>query len=102
MLHQWVTGSDYLLMQHHIPEKQNGLQVLIIYWCSIISQKNRMGYRFWLSTDAASYPRKTESFTILLWKPLLKVGLPLPVHYFTHQGWGSVYPPAKDSKLPET
>jgi hypothetical protein len=23
MLHQWVTVSDYLLMQHHIPEKQN-------------------------------------------------------------------------------
>lgn len=65
MLQQWVTGSDYLLMQHHIPETR------ILNYIAVKSQNS-------------------------------KVGLPLPGHYFTHQGWGSVYPPAKDSKLPET
>ena len=65
MMLQWVIGSDYLLMQHHVPENR------ILHYTAVKPQNS-------------------------------KAGLPLPEHYFTHQGWGSVYPAAKDSKLPET
>jgi len=38
MLQQWVTGSYYLLMQHHIPENR----ILPQYFCETSELKSRI------------------------------------------------------------